>query len=78
MKKIINKDDQYIAKIFCNALRDKRREKNLTQLDLARLIGHDWNTEVNLWENGHRLPGLLNLVKVCRALDTTPNDLLGF
>ena len=78
MKKIINKDDKYIAKVFCNRLRDKRREKNLSQSELAGLIGHDWNTEISLWENGRRLPGLLNLVKVCRALDTTPNDLLGF
>jgi transcriptional regulator with XRE-family HTH domain len=58
-------------------LRETRKDAELTQADVAEMIGVV--TEVyGRMERGHLLPSLPTLLKVCRALRLDANTLLGF
>ena len=52
-----------------------RREKGLTQAQLAEKANLTNNYISNI-ETQHSIPSLETLVKICNALNITPNDLL--
>ena len=55
-------------------LKKKRIEQNLTQLDLAKLIGVEEDTICN-WENNHSQPRLFLLPKIIEFLRYVPFEL---
>lgn len=52
----------------------KRKEKNLTQGELAEKLGIS-DRAVSKWENGVCLPDASNVTELCKLLDITVNDL---
>lgn len=57
-------------------IRAFRQEKDLTQTDLAELLGTK-QTAVSAVERGQRGLTVQQLVKLARVLKTSPNDILG-
>ena len=57
-----------------NKLKDVRKAKNLTQRDVANLIGRCKSYYSNL-ENGHREPSFETLCRLSKALDVEVTDL---
>ena len=55
-------------------MKEARQEKNLSQAELAKIIGVSRQT-VNMIENGDYNPTVALCVKICKALDVTLNDL---
>jgi transcriptional regulator with XRE-family HTH domain len=62
---------------FGNALRERARTLGLSLSEVARRAGLGERRFVN-YVTGEREPDLATLVRICRVLGTTPNDLLGF
>lgn len=58
-------------------IRKYRKEKNLTQEEMARALGVT-APAVNKWENGNSLPDVMLLAPIARLLDITPDILLSF
>ncbi len=54
-----------------------RIEKGLSQKDVSDLLGTH-HSQITHWETGNRTPSIKNLKKLCTALDTTPNVLIGY
>ena len=52
-----------------------RKEKGLTQKELAEIIGMSDKT-ISKWENGNSLPDTSMLIPICQAFDITVNELL--
>lgn len=52
-----------------------RIERNLTQGQLAKLIGEKSATVINNWEKSVARPAVEKIPKICEALHITPNDL---
>jgi transcriptional regulator with XRE-family HTH domain len=57
-------------------IRTLRQERDLTQTDMAKLLGTK-QTAVSEVERGNRGLTVQQLVKLARALKTSPNELLG-
>ncbi len=55
-------------------MKEARREKNLSQAELAALVGVSRQT-VNMIERGDYNPTIALCVGICKALDKTLNDL---
>ena len=53
----------------------KQKMHNLTQEDVAEATGLSNNYISNI-ENNHSIPSIDTLLKICEAIDTTPNYLL--
>ena len=66
---------QTVAALFGSTLRRVRREKGLSQEQLAELTGLSTNF-VGEMERGLKAPGLTVIVRLARALDTTVQELL--
>lgn len=62
---------------FGALLASKREAAGLTQAQLAAAIGTG-RTAIANWETGVACPRLQDFPDLCRALKTTPNELLGF
>ncbi len=56
-------------------IKDLRKEKELTQQDLADMLGVT-NRAVSKWENGLSLPDYSILNDLCEILDISINELL--
>ena len=57
-----------------NRLKQRRAEKNLTQADLAKLVGVSRKT-INTVENSVFIPSVLLALTLARQLDTTVEHL---
>lgn len=57
-----------------NRVKDKRIEKNLTQLELANLVGVT-PKYIGFIENGERNPSLQVAQKIAKILDSTIDDI---
>lgn len=64
-------------KNFAVKLKKLRIEKEISQQDLARLIGVAAST-VGMYEQGRRTPNYSIIIKICHVLSTTPDYLFGF
>lgn len=54
-----------------------RRERGVTQADLARAVGVSVDTIAN-WDNGRTWPDVQQLWKLAQALNSSPNELCGW
>ncbi len=72
----IMKKDEYLIQ-FGKYLRTLRKEKALTQLDLADKGGFDRNY-IGMLERGERNPSLLNLKRLANALEISLYQLMKF
>lgn len=61
---------------FTNNLKFIRKQKQLSQQDIANKIGVDRST-IGYWENGKADPTLLNVQKLAEALNINIIDLIG-
>lgn len=61
---------------FHGRLKQHRKEKKLTQKEIAPLLGIKQNTYSD-WETGKSEPNLENVVKLSKILGTTTDELLG-
>lgn len=59
-----------------NRLRELRLERNLTQNELAKLLGITQDS-ISLWENNRRTPDTAYIVKLCKIFNVTTDYLLG-
>lgn len=59
-------------------IRDKRNEKGLSQLDLAKLIGTKDRSTISQIENSGDNVTMKNIIRIAEALDVTPHYLLGW
>lgn len=66
---------QTVAELFGVSLRRVRLERELSQERLAELTGLSTNF-VGEMERGLKAPGLVVVVRLARALDTSVHDLL--
>ena len=57
-------------------IKQARIEKNMTQLQLADVMGVSYQAVSN-WERGNSMPDISKLGDLCSALDLTVNELLG-
>jgi transcriptional regulator with XRE-family HTH domain len=64
----------HIKKLFGSHMRRLRRDRDLTQAQVAELADLH-QTYVAEIETGRRNPGLVNIVYLARALDVTPGEL---
>lgn len=60
---------------FHENLRRARKMAEMTQQELAEAV-EVCQKDISRWENGKRTPGLDSLVKICRALEVSADDLL--
>lgn len=60
-----------------NIIRKYRKEKNLTQEEVAKYLGVT-APAVNKWENGNAMPDITLLAPIARLLDVSLNELLSF
>ena len=58
-------------------IREAMKIKNYTQSILAEKIGVKQNT-ISQWINGVNEPNCETILKLCKILDSTPNELLGW
>lgn len=65
-------DVEKIAK----TIKEKRIEKNMTQLALADYMGVSYQAVSN-WERGNSMPDISKLEDLCKILDVTVEELLG-
>jgi len=64
--------DQYC---LADAIRKAREAKGITQAQLATRTGFK-PAAISHFECGQRTPSIPNLIRLCRALKTSPNALL--
>ncbi len=72
-----NKDKNYADKIIINigtTIRTLRKEKSLTQAELAKMIQTTQDT-ISLWELGKSMPDIYALVKLSKIF-SVPTDYL--
>ncbi len=60
---------------FGNVLRERRLERNLSQIELSELSGLD-RTFISLVERGIRQPSLRSIFQLAHALELEPSELL--
>lgn len=62
--------------IFVERLIELRKERNMSQRDLAKAIGTT-QAAVSLWERGERTPDIDTLLKLANVFDVSTDYLLG-
>jgi transcriptional regulator with XRE-family HTH domain len=62
---------------FACRLRRIRKERGLTQTELAKKIGFRYQI-IGAYESGKFEPSLFNIQNLCIALNVTASELLGF
>lgn len=65
-----------MEKLFCENLRDARHEAKMTQKQVAEAIGVAKST-YSLYESGKREPGIDGIKKLAKALNVSPDTLIG-
>lgn len=61
---------------FGRNLASARKKRGVSQMDLARGIPKMHPTSIARYETAQRNPSLLTILKLARALDVPPSDLL--
>ena len=62
---------------FKDNLKTLRQEKNLGQVELAKIIGVSKGI-ISLWENGLREPNLYSLIALAKFFNVSIDELVGF
>lgn len=58
-----------------NNLREYRKKSNYTQKQVAHCLGLKSEDRISIWEKGHGVPGLVNLLKLSTLYRATPMQL---
>jgi len=58
-----------------NKLRELRMKNNLTQKQVAKLLGLQCEDRLSHWENGLAMPSVRNLFRLANIYKVMPNDL---
>lgn len=66
----------YFMNKFAERLKELREEKNMSELQLAKVLGVS-STTINRWERGLRVPNLDSLVLLARFFDVSIDYLCG-
>lgn len=66
-----------LQKLLGKRLKAARKAARLSDLEVAKLIGHKELTQISLWESGDRLPPLLTLVKLASGYSVSLDYLVG-
>ena len=74
-RRCVKMDDKKPRKTNDSLLAQMRREKGLTQSELAAQIGC-YAKDVSRWETGARTPGAESLAKLAAALGCTSDDII--
>ena len=62
--------------LFAKRLRELRKEKGLSQIQLGELLG-DGYTAIAGYETGRNEPSYADLIRICQALDVSADYILG-
>lgn len=57
-----------------NKIKEYRKKKRLSQTDIAKMLNIEQST-FSQWENGSRVPSLMNAIKLAEVLDTNVESL---
>lgn len=66
---------EYVNK-FKDNLKELRLEKNLGQVELAKVLGVSKGV-ISLWENGLREPGMYSLILIATYFNISIDELVG-
>lgn len=69
--------EKELRNTFCERLRKRREEMNITRKEFAGAIGVSV-AAVGMYETGDRLPPLPVLVQIARVLHTSTDELIGY
>lgn len=61
--------------LFGNIIKNMRNKQSLSQEELAKRTGLD-RTYISLLERGKKNPSLFTILKICKALDILPSELM--
>ena len=61
---------------FANNLRKYRKQKNMSQAELAKALNYGYTAIAN-YESGRNEPSFDSLIKLAKVLDVTTDELLG-
>lgn len=70
-----NKTTEVKCTDFANTIYNSRKERNITQKELADLIGVSDRT-ISKWENGSTVPDLETIKKLCNELGISPDSIV--
>ena len=62
--------------IFCERLKDLRKENNLSTIQLGKILGVGDST-ISRWENGLRVPNIDNLYNIATFFKVSADYLIG-
>ncbi len=57
-------------------IKDERTSKNLSQTELAKLLGLTYDS-ISFWENDKRLPDTQYIIQLCKIFEISADYLLG-
>lgn len=60
---------------YKNNLKKLRLERNLTQQDVAQLLGHKYQDRISRWEQGQSVPHIKNLMKLSEVFEVPMDQL---
>ncbi len=69
-------DKEFLVKMG-NAIKEARKERNLTQAALAYEIGME-KSNLSVIENGKSNPQILTIIRICSALEISIDKLMNF
>lgn len=62
--------------LFAKRLRELRKEKGLSQVQLGELLGYG-DTAISSYETGRNEPSYTDLIRICKVLDVSADYILG-
>lgn len=62
--------------LFARRLKELRKEKEMTQVELGKCLGYGYTAIAN-YESGRNEPSLKDLIAICGILDVSADYLLG-
>lgn len=75
MEQINSRWEEIMEQNIGQFIQELRKAKNMTQKDLAEMIGVSDKT-ISKWENGNSIPDTSILLSLCQALDISVNELV--
>ena len=62
--------------LFAKRLRELRKEKGLSQMELGEHLGYGY-TAISSYETGRNEPSYIDLIRICEILDVSADYILG-
>ncbi len=63
--------------MYIEKIKELRKSKNITQVEMSKKLGLS-ESAYGLYETRQRQMDIETFVLICKILDVSPNDLLGF